>query len=223
MVLLNKSLIPDKLKFYLLLSSLIVHRSDNKYQGNGERFVGEFLVNDKVVKIYQGDITNLEVDVIVSSIGGLVCDRIRKIGGEEIWQEMMKSRRYMIKNTALRGSGLREIIMTNGGKLQAKKVFYGLLSTPYKPVIQELVNSCMILANSCSFQTIAFPLFGTGVGVLSPQEAWEIMLSQIVKSLSKENQTVKEVIICIYGRKAIQEIDVRGTLQQIQNLGWESL
>ena len=193
------------------------------YQGDGEEFLGQFLVQDKVVKIYQGDITNLKVDVIVSSIGGLVCDRIRKIGGEEIWREMMKSRRYMMKNTALRGSGLREIIITNGGYLQAKKVFYGLLSTPYKQVIQELVNSCMILANSCRFQTIAFPLFGTGVGVLDPQEAWEIMLSEIVKSLSKENQTLKEVIICIYGRKAIEEIDIRGTLQQIQNLGWESL
>jgi hypothetical protein len=33
----------------------------------GEGFLGEFLVHDKLVRIYQGDITNLVADVIVSS------------------------------------------------------------------------------------------------------------------------------------------------------------
>ncbi len=193
------------------------------YQGDGEGFLGEFLVHDKVVKIYQGDITNLKVDVIVSSIGGLVCDRIRQVGGEDIGKEMMKLRIEMMKPTFLHSSSFRDVVMTSAGKLQAKKVFYGLLRTPYKEVIQYLVNSCIKIAHNLSFKTIAFPLFGSGAGVLSAQEAWQIMLPQIVKSLSDENQTVREVIICIYGRKAVEEINVRGTLQQIQSLGWESL
>jgi hypothetical protein len=33
----------------------------------GEGFLDEFLVHDKLVRIYQGDITNLVADVIVSS------------------------------------------------------------------------------------------------------------------------------------------------------------
>ncbi|MGD1807953.1 GUN4 domain-containing protein [Dapis sp. BLCC M126] len=193
------------------------------YQSDAEGFLGEFLVHDKVVKIYQGDITDLQVDVIVSSIGGLVCDRIRQVGGEDIGKEMMKLRIEMMKPTFVSSSSFRDVVMTSGGNLQAKKVFYGLLRSPYKEVIQYLVDSCIKIAHNLSFKTIAFPLFGSGAGVLSAQEAWQIMLPQIVKNLSDENQTIREVIICIYGRKAIEEIDVRGTLEHIQSLGWESL
>ncbi|RQH23100.1 hypothetical protein D5R40_30695 [Okeania hirsuta] len=170
--------------------------------------------------MYQGDITNLEVDIIASSIGGLVYDRIRQITGEDIWKDMMKLRIEM-RNSTL--SSFRDVVITNAGKLQAKKILYGLLISSHEEVIQELLYTCMKIAHKLSFKTIAFPLFGSGLGVLSAQKAWQIILSQIIKNLSDENQTVREVTICIYNRKIVEEIDVRETLKQIQNLGWESL
>ncbi|MDY7006002.1 MAG: GUN4 domain-containing protein [Cyanobacteriota bacterium] len=190
------------------------------YQSDEEGFLGEFLVHDKAVKIYQGDITNLEVDIIVSSIGCLVYDRIRQVTGEDIWKDMMKLRIEMSNSTL---SSFRDIVITNAGKLQAKKILYGLLRSSHEEVIQELLHTCMKIAHKLSFKTIAFPLFGSGVDVLSAQKAWQITLSQIIKNLSDKNQTVKEVIICIYDRKIVEEIDVRETLKKIQNLGWESL
>ncbi len=146
-------------------------------------------------------------------MGGQVNDRIKQVGGIEIFKEIHEY-------NSLYSTG---IVVTNAGKLQAKKIFHGLLRRPYKSIVKGLVNISIRTAYELGLQTIAFPLFGSGVRIFSTREAWQIILPQIIKNLSNKNQTVREVIICIYSRQEVEQINVRETLQDIQIFGWESL
>jgi WD40 repeat protein/O-acetyl-ADP-ribose deacetylase (regulator of RNase III)/CheY-like chemotaxis protein len=184
------------------------------FQEPGEGFLGEFLVHEKLVRIYQGDITNLATDVIVSSddsyltMGGGVSYSIRKTGGDEIYREA--------KN--LIPLSLGEVAVTTAGQLRAKKVFHAVVidfydrKGPSEDVIQQVVHACMKKASGYNFRSIAFPLLGTGSGGFSAKLAWEIILRQIIRDLSDEKQKVVEVILVIYGRRIAKILNIKTVL-----------
>jgi O-acetyl-ADP-ribose deacetylase (regulator of RNase III) len=188
-------------------------------------FLGEFFIRDKTVRIYQGDITNLVTDVIVSSDGtylkmnGGVSYRIRQIGGEEIY----KQTRNLIP------SSLGNIAVTTAGKLKAKKIFHGVVIDrrnkilPSQDVIQQVVRTCIETANQYGFQSIAFPLLGTGAGRLPAKVAWESIVLQIIRELSDKNQTIPEVVIVLYERIIVKELNVESFLERINKSGWRLL
>ena len=190
-----------------------------------EGFLGEFSVHDKLVRIYHGDITNLITDVIVSSddtelkMNGGVSWKIRQVGGQEIYRE----------TRALVPLSLGDVAVTTAGKLQVKKIFHGVVIDwpseilPFHDLIRQVVHTCLEKANQYGFQSIAFPLLGTGTGRFSTQVAWEITLRQIIKDLSAETQNVVEVIVVLYGRRLPDELNVKGFLEKIEKLGWRSL
>jgi WD40 repeat protein/O-acetyl-ADP-ribose deacetylase (regulator of RNase III) len=191
----------------------------------GEGFLGEFLVHDKLVRIYQGDITNLATDVIVSSddnyltMGGGVSQRIRQVGGDEIyWQA-----RNLIPLS------LGEVAVTTAGDLQAKKIFHTVVidfddrEGPSNEVIQRVIHSCMKKANSYRFCSIAFPLVGTGAGGFPVKVAWKILLDQIIRDLSDEKQSIIKVILVIYDKKVIEALKIKDFLKTIEQFGWKSL
>lgn len=167
---------------------------------SGEGFLSVFSVHDKSVRIYQGDITNLTADVIVSSddtdltMNGGVSARIRDVGGDEIYREAK----------TLTPLSLGNVAVTTAGKLQAKKIFHGIVIDwhrqilPTKYIVQQVVCTCLEKAARYGFQSIAFPLLGTGTGRLTAEVALEIILKQIIKELSDGNQNVIEVIVALY-------------------------
>lgn len=180
-------------------------------------FVGEFPVKNKLVRIYQGDITNLEVDVIVSSdshnlsmLGG-IARRIRKVGGEEILHEA--------RNLAPVLSG--QIAVTGAGKLHAKKIFHVSVST--KASFEQVICTCINRANQNSFSSIALPLLGTGGGGMPLDLAWQMTLKEVVKLLSQQTQTLQEVVIVIYEKEVVKSLDVVGILEKANREGWTSL
>jgi O-acetyl-ADP-ribose deacetylase (regulator of RNase III) len=190
-----------------------------------EGFLGEFFVRDKLVRIYQGDITNLVADVIVSSddtylkMNGGVSYRIRVVGGEDIYRET----RNLIP------SSLGSVEVTNAGKLQAKKIFHGVVIDwrneilPSHTVIQQVVHNCLEKASQYRFKSIAFPLLGTGSGGFPVKVAWEITLRQIIRDLTDENQNLVEVILVLYGRQIVEELNIKAVLEKIKKLGWRVL
>ena len=190
-----------------------------------EGFLGEFLIYGKLVKIYQGDITNLVTDVIVSSddnyltMGGGVSQRIRQIGGKDIYREVRK----------LIPLSLGEVAVTTAGNLRARKIFHAVVidfdesEGLSDKVIQRLVHTCMKKANRYRFKSIAFPLLGTGAGRFPAKAVWEIMLGQIISDLSDKNQNIIEVIICLYATKIVEELKIRNFLDAIEKFGWKSL
>jgi O-acetyl-ADP-ribose deacetylase (regulator of RNase III) len=190
----------------------------------GEGFLGEFLVHDKVVRIYQGDITNLVTDVIVSSddtylkMKGALHRRIQEVGGDEIYREA--------KN--LVPLSLGNIAVTTAGKLQAEKIFHGVVIgwrselLPSQEVIRQVVHTCMERANQYGFQTIAFPLLATGSAGFPIELAWETIVKQIIKYLSKENQNVFEVIIALYGKQIVEKLKINSFLESLEKVGWQT-
>lgn len=193
---------------------------------SGEGFLGVILIHDKSVRIYQGDITKLATDVIVSStstdleMSSGVSKRIRDIGGDEIYREAK----------SLTPLFLGDVAVTTAGKLQAKKIFHGVvidwrnLLLPSEYVIRQVVHSCIESANKYGFQSIAFPLLGTGAGGFPVKLAWETILKQIIKNLSDKEQNLTEVIIVLYRIAGIaEELNVRSFLERIERFGWSSL
>jgi O-acetyl-ADP-ribose deacetylase (regulator of RNase III) len=192
---------------------------------SGEGFLGEFFIYDKLIKIYQGDITNLVTDVIVTSddnyltMGGGVSQKILQIGGEDIYREV----RNLIPLS------LGEVAVTTAGNLRARKIFHAVVidfdesEGPSDKVIQRLVHTCMKKANRYRFKSIAFPLLGTGAGRFSAKAVWEIMLGQIISDLSDKNQNIIEVIISLHAIKIVEELKIINFLDAIEKFGWKSL
>ncbi|WP_446360069.1 macro domain-containing protein [Coleofasciculus sp. G2-EDA-02] len=188
----------------------------------GEGFISDFLVDDKLIRIYQGDITNLAADVIVSSddtylsMRGGVSRRIRRMGGNKIYSEGLNFR----MSNAL---SIGDVAVTSAGNLQAKKIFHGAVIDwqlelfPSKKIIQKVVHDCLRKANDYGYKTIVFPLLGTGAGCLDKQIAWEMMLKQIIMDLSTIHQTILEVCITLYDRETAVELNPEYFLDEVQN------
>lgn len=178
--------------------------------------IGEIYIEDKLVRIYQGDITNLSVDVIVSSdinnlsmIGG-VARRIRDIGGESIREEA--------KNVAPILSG--QIAVTNAGILHAKKIFHTSVTTVDS--LEKTILNCITRVKQKSYTSIAFPLLATGRG-FPIDLAWQITLQKAVEAISQESQSLKEIVIVIYGKDLVESLDVISVLEKINREGWRSI
>jgi WD40 repeat protein/O-acetyl-ADP-ribose deacetylase (regulator of RNase III) len=201
----------------LEVRQLVTTVSDESEEG----FLGEFLVRDKLVKIYQGDITNLVTDVIVSSddnyltMSGGVSARIRQVGGDEIYWET----RNLIPLF------LGDVAVTRAGKLRAKKLFHAVVidfdegENLSDKVILRVVHSCMKKAKLYSFRSIAFPLLATGSAGFPAKVVWEIMFRQIIRDLSAENQNISEVIVAIYQRRIVEELKIKNFLEAIEEFG----
>jgi O-acetyl-ADP-ribose deacetylase (regulator of RNase III) len=103
--------------------------------------------------------------------------RIREVGGDEIYREARN----------LVPLSLGNIAVTTAGKLQAKKIFHGVVIDwrsellPSQEVIRQVVHTCMKRANQYGFQSIAFPLLATGAARFSTKLAWETIVKQIIK------------------------------------------
>jgi O-acetyl-ADP-ribose deacetylase (regulator of RNase III) len=197
-------------------SRKVTFKRINQYEFGG-LFIGELAIHGRLIRLYQGDITNLVTDVIVSSddnyltMGGGVSYRLRSVGDGDIYSEAKK----------LVPLSLGEVAVTTAGKLSAQKIFHGVVidfdtgKGPSKAVIEQVIHTCLEKANQANYKSIAFPLLGTGAGGFPAIEALQIILSQIIQDLSSKPYSVAEVIVSIYGRVA-QVIDVEAVIKEVQ-------
>lgn len=181
-------------------------------------FIGELIVNERSIRIYQGDITNLVTDIIVSSddnylsMGGGVSFRIGSVGGSSIYKEAQK----------FVPLSLGDVAITTAGKLSASKVFHGIVidfdkrQGSSQKVIQQVIHTCLDNANNGNYRIIAFPLLGTGAGGFPAIEALQIILSQVIKDLFAKTLSVSEIITVIHGRIA-QVINVETIIEEIKD------
>lgn len=173
-----------------------------------DRLLAEIPAKNRLIKVYHGDITNLRVDVIVSSddrrlkMGGGVARRIREVGGEDIYNEVRK----------IAPIDLGEIVVTDAGKLQAKKVFHPAVIDWSNPrstspeLINPIVCNCIAMAGArYQMNSIALPLLGTGAGLLEPEEVWEAMLWAVKNEVSSN---IREVAIAIYGTRIVRALNL---------------
>ena len=172
-----------------------------------EGFLGDFSVNGKLIRVFQGDITNLVADVIVTFDNNYLTMRsppsakIRAIGGKEIYEEAQ---------SLVRRFSIGDVIVTKAGKLPCKRIFHTTVrsyTTPAIPTldtIRKLVHSCLEIAENSQFQSLAMPLLATGCYGFSRKMAWKISLQETIKHFSNSSyQYLQEIVIVIDKRLVV--------------------
>jgi len=143
------------------------------------------------IKIYLGDITDLEVDAIVNAadnhlgMGGGVAFAIKKKGGKIIEDEAVEQAPISIG----------EVVVTTAGKLKAKYVIHaaamGLdFRTDANKIKNAVINS-LKRAEELKIKSIAFPAIGTGVGHFPAENAAEIMIDVVKKHIAGQTNLDK--------------------------------
>lgn len=152
------------------------------------------------VRVVQGDITKIAVDVIVNAAnsglrgGGGVDGAIHRAGGPEIMEECRK----------IGGCPTGEAVMTTAGKLPHKKVIHAVGPVWHggKQNEDELLfsayKSSLELAKKSNFKSIAFPNISTGVYGYPKGRAAEIAINA-VKEFLKNYSEMEVFFVCFDG------------------------
>lgn len=166
----------------------------------------QYAIGDGLFRVLYGDITTLNVDVLVSSddnylsMGGGVSMALAKAGGPDIGRQARKH--LPLKQC--------DVAVTGAGTLTAKFIFHGVTidrdnySYPDDTCIESITRRCLELADALRVKAIAFPALGTGVGKYPFQRAAEVMLRSIADHLSGQT-TLREVTVALWSRGTVQD------------------
>jgi O-acetyl-ADP-ribose deacetylase (regulator of RNase III) len=157
----------------------------------------ELKVNDSLIRLVKGDITEFEADAIVNPansnlkmIGGIAGAILHK-GGLMIQEECDKVGRCQVGGA----------VITSAGRLKAKHVIHtvgpvwGEGNEDEKLKIATI--SCLKLADKNKVKTIVFPAISTGMFGFPKDRCARIMLSA-TKSYLKGVTRIKEVTFCLH-------------------------
>jgi len=155
-------------------------------------------VGETVVELVKGDITELEVDVIVNAansslkMGGGVAGAILRKGGRAIQEECDK-----IGYCPVGGA-----VITSAGRLKAKYVIHAvgprMGEGDEDNKLRNATLNSLKLADKYNVGSIAFPAISTGIFGYPKDRCADIMLSTIVDYLSKKETSLRKVILCLY-------------------------
>ena len=154
-------------------------------------------IQNSIIKLVQGDITELDTDVIVNAansqliLGGGVAGAIRRKGGPKIQEECNK-----IGGTFVGGA-----VITSGGNLKAKYVIHAVgprmgEGNEDQKLKNATINSLKLM-DEHSLKTIAFPAISTGIFGYPIERCARIMISS-VKEYVSATTSIEEVIFCLY-------------------------
>ncbi len=152
------------------------------------------------IEIIKGDITQLEVDAIVNAAnrsllgGGGVDGAIHRRGGSEILEECKQIRAKQ------GGCNTGEAVITNAGKLPAKKVIHtvgpvwnnGNANEDKK--LESCYNESLKLAEENNLTVVAFPNISTGVYRFPKERAAQIAIKTV--KAWKEEKIKKVIFVC---------------------------
>ncbi len=167
--------------------------------------VGEFHVGKAIVRLVQGDITEMATDAIVNAAnsslmgGGGVDGAIHRKGGQKIIEECKKIRATEWPEGLPPG----EAVITSAGNLKAKYVIHTVGpiwhggSRDEAEVLGRAYQSSLRLAASKGLKTVAFPSISTGAYGYPVEKASHIALRTTKEFLEKEIE-LKEVVFVLF-------------------------
>lgn len=162
-----------------------------------------------MIKIIQGDITTLAVDVIVNAAnemmlgGGGVDGAIHDAAGDELFEACLKVPEVRPGVRCPTG----EARITPGFKLLAKFVIHtvgpvyrdGQHGEPEK--LAACYRNSLALAADNGCKSIAFPCISTGIYGYPREEAAKIALLEVREFLAAKNAEELEVIFCCFSER----------------------
>ena len=150
------------------------------------------------IGLYEGDITDQEVDAIVNAansalvLGSGVAGAIASRGGPEIAEECVAHGPIQVGEAALTGAGA----------LPAAAVIHAAGMPPggqaNEESVRASVRASLELAAREGFRTIALPAIGAGIGGFSMQRCAEVML-EVVQAFCEEESSLEEVHFVLHG------------------------
>ncbi|MFC2174228.1 macro domain-containing protein [Acidobacteriota bacterium] len=154
-------------------------------------------INDKIVKLVQGDVTDLEIEAFVfyarndlnlgSGYGGAIAVR----GGPSIQDELKK----------LDAVETGEAVITGAGNMKAKHIIHAVgpkfQEENQEKLLQQTMESTLKLAEENGLKALAFPPMGVGFYGVPPEISARIMIEAFNAHLS-EQSGLEEIVICVY-------------------------
>ncbi|MCX7870587.1 MAG: macro domain-containing protein [bacterium] len=149
------------------------------------------IINNKEIQIIKGDITEQgDIEVIVNSAnaylraGGGVSGAIHKKAGSDLEIEAINNAKNLNKYPLK----VSECIITNAYNLPNKKVIHVLgpvynQDKPEEFYLQQAYINCLNLADKNGLKSIAFPSISTGIFGYPVNQASEIAIKAIIKTL----------------------------------------
>ena len=160
-----------------------------------------FQIRSVRLEILDGDITIQDVDAVVNAannhfwMGAGVAGAIKARGGQAIEQEAMQ------QGPVTPG----QCVITGGGSLAARLVIHAAVMGQSLVTSGELIGAAtrnsLALAEKQGLTSIAFPLFGTGVGGYSIADAARVMIDEFQDGLVG-NHSLTLIRLVAFGQPA---------------------
>ena len=164
----------------------------------------EAKVNDRVLLLVEGDITEQDTDAIVNAanqhlqLGSGVAGAIRHKGGPSIQRECDEIGYCPVGTAAI----------TGGGTLRARYVIHavgphgGDLNADEK--LANATSASLHLAEKQQLESIAFPAISTGVFGYPIEKCAQIILSTAIQHLRNSDTQLQKIVFCLFGIDAYQ-------------------
>ncbi len=158
----------------------------------------EASVGGVVLRVVEGDITQMTTDAIVNAannhfwMGAGVAGAIKRAGGGNIETEAMS-----------RGPvPVGESVVTRAGSLPARYVIHAAVMgqdlQTNTASIRDATWSTLKRAEELGIESVALPAFGTGVGGLPATESAGAMLGAALEFVQQEETALKEIVFVLF-------------------------
>jgi O-acetyl-ADP-ribose deacetylase (regulator of RNase III) len=167
------------------------------------------VINDSVVRLVKGDITELEVDAFVfyaqpnlalgSGFGGMIAVR----GGPSVQKELDGMAEAGPLETG-------QAVVSAAGRLEADWIIHGVGPRFREDGIDEKLHAtmeaCLAVAEEKEITTLAFPAMGAGYyGIPAPDSA-RVMFQALREHLTGKTG-LKEIVICVLDTPQFKAFD----------------
>lgn len=156
------------------------------------------IINNVIVELVQGDITDLATDAIVNAansalvLGAGVAGAIRRRGGPSIQEECYRIGACEVGNA----------VITGAGQLAARHVIHAvgpmMGEGQERGKLASATRASLLLAERHGLESIAFPAISTGVYGYPMEGCAQIMLKVIVDFTFEDLKSLRTIIMCLY-------------------------
>jgi len=164
----------------------------------------EFVVGGVVVRLLQGDITEVEAGAVVNAAnsylehGGGVAGAIVRKGG---WVIQEESREWVRRHGPVPVGG---VAVTSAGRLRAKYVIHAVgPRCGVEPIekLGEAVKNALLKAEELGVESVALPAISTGVFGCPYHDA-AMQMATAIKETAPKLKSVRLIMVVLYNEEA---------------------